>query len=193
MMKITKITEESITLSQQADFVETATYLKLTYFDFMVRVQLRKDGIVKAKAYLLFGRKYWRTASKHTEIMLMKKMADCRREGYLDGNIYLHSRRAVMAKTGFLIPAEGRAHNITQLYHRMLAKDLLAFEGVLLGARVTGRGRVLGDAWPEHQQGLHLADILRTTQTNLGISEATSQFMFANRSFAEQTEQLAVI
>lgn len=98
-----------------------------------------------------------------------------------------------MKLAGFRIPEEGRLPSIIQLYHRLLAKNILIFEKVLQGARVTRRGRLLPDPWSEQQQSLQLADALRTTRTNIGISEAKSEFMFAKRSFAEQSEQLAGI
>jgi hypothetical protein len=55
------------------------------------------------------------------------------------------------------------------------------------------RGRPFFETFSETQQSLHLCSILRKTQTNIGISEAKSEFMFANRSFAEQSEQLSAI
>lgn len=59
--------------------------------------------------------------------------------------------------------------------------------------KVTKQARLSPEPLPEIYQNLQLAQILSTTQTNFGISGARSEFTYANKSYAEQEEQLTAI
>jgi len=53
------------------------------------------------------------------------------RESPSEGTVFVDRGRIFMNFNGFLVPKEGREASIALMYHRILAKNLKAFENIL--------------------------------------------------------------